>query len=269
MGLICENILVTVCAALFVAGSNSFWKESKHINFFKMSVGGSSYDRYIFATEWPGTVCLFNKCMTKINGSHFNIHGLWPSTAGDSPQNCQALYFDESNLSPYLQSNLYNYWTACFKDNWTFMKHELKTHGTCWDLKSGDTSKMDQGIAKIIAGYNPSDQFSNINTYMTIVLFLSQKMDPLKVLQSAGVTPGDGQKFPIDQFLAIFNKSFNLSTGVFPVCLRQKSSGEDFLSELRFCLDLQYEPMDCDPVTVKQHIQQCGSDPVFYPKFDS
>jgi ribonuclease I len=240
----------------------------KHTSPIGKMVADSSYDFYLFATEWVGTACKFNSCNQKIDGSHFNVHGLWPSSKGSSPEECDRLYFDESNINPDLQKILYSYWNGCYKDSWDFIRYELKKHGTCWSIDAGNPQQMDQGIKNILHGYNPDDEFSKVNTYLSIVVFLSQKMNPYKVLQGISVSPGDGHKYPIAQIVDVFNKNYGLTTGVIPVCLREKSSGEDYISELRFCLSLNYEPIDCDPITVKKHIEACGSDPVFYPKYD-
>ena len=207
-----DKKVLSLCMYLIFAATLPCLKLLKHTNMCAKAVTESQYDRYLFATEWAGTACKFNKCNQKIADGHFNVHGLWPSTNGDSPQECDTLYFDESNLSPYLKQNLYNYWNGCYKDSWDFIKYELKKHGTCWNLDFGNPAQMDQGIFKILQAYNPNDEFSRLNTYMTIVLFLSTKMDPYKVLKSIGVEPGDGQKFMIDKFLDVFNKSFNTST---------------------------------------------------------
>jgi hypothetical protein len=120
-----------------------------------------------------------------------------------------------------------------------------------------------------LQSYNSVDEFSMLNTFMTIVVFLSNKINPYKTLEEIGVVPGDDKSYPIHQFIDVFNKKYNLSNCVIPVCLRQKSSGEDYLSELRFCLDLNYEPIECDPVIVMKHIKYCGEDPVLYPALAS
>ena len=37
---------------------------------------------YVYEREWPGSVCLINKCTSQFlanyDGSDFNTHGLWP-----------------------------------------------------------------------------------------------------------------------------------------------------------------------------------------------
>jgi ribonuclease I len=239
----------------------------KHTNTVGKMLADSNYDFYLFATEWVGTACKFNNCNQKIDDSRFNVHGLWPSSPGSSPENCDRLYFDESNISPSLKDILYSYWNGCYKDSWDFVRYELKKHGTCWSITAGNSQDMDQGIKQILQAYKPDDEFSKVNTYMAIVVFLSQKMDPYKILQDINITPGDGHKYPINQFLDVFNRNFKLTTGVIPVCLREKSSGENYISELRFCLDLNYAPIDCDPITVKKHIESCGTNSVLYPRY--
>jgi ribonuclease I len=267
MGITVDTKLLCFCALLFMAAASEGTKLLKHTSPVGKMITDSNYDFYLFATEWAGTACKFNSCNQKIDDSRFNVHGLWPSSSGSSPENCDRLYFDESNISPELKSVLYNYWNGCYKDSWDFIRYELKKHGTCWSISAGNPQQMDQGIKKIMQAYNPDDEFSKVNTYMSIVVFLSQKMNPYKVLQDIGLAPGDGHKFPINQFIDVFNKNYGLTTGVIPVCLHEKSSGEDYIAELRFCLDLNYSPIDCDPITVKKHIQTCGADPVFYPKY--
>jgi len=60
-----------------------------------------SYDYYVFAVEWAGSVCATKSCAAAyiqgIDPTFMNMHGLWPSSfSGKDPENCPGPAWDPS-----------------------------------------------------------------------------------------------------------------------------------------------------------------------------
>lgn len=225
------------------------------------------YDRYLLATSWAGATCKFHSCKHYGSDEVFNLHGLWPSTAGKSPQNCSTVNFQEENLSPNLKKTIYLYWNSFYHDNWEFLNHEITKHGSCWRPDYGDMKVMDKKLADIIQSYDSSDDYSKINTFLTLTLKLSKIVDPYRILKTNGIIPGDSKSYPIDDILNIFSGLYQKNNTVMPVCLAEKTSGKLYLSELRFCLDLDFAPIKCNPGEMSRQLKRCRESPVHYPSF--
>jgi len=224
------------------------------------------YTMYVFATSWPGSSCLFKKCVNYPMDNTMNIHGLWPSSiGGKSPDKCNPFRFDESNIDKSFRTQLYNYWSGLWTPNWDFIRYELQKHGTCWNKDLSDKSKTDPKINEMIANFDPKDPFGIYNVFLRISVFLSQKLDTFEVLKKAGIVPSDTKQYPMDQILDVLNKHHGLTTAIIPVCQKDRSMGYSVVSEMRFCFDLNYQGIDCDPMVVRRNVQACGKNPVGYP----
>lgn len=234
----------------------------------KSTAGGSNiYDRYMLATSWAGTTCKFNNCTHYGRDNWFNLHGLWPSTANDSPQNCRTINFQQNNLSPALAKNLYTYWNSFYHDNWDFINHEITKHGSCWNPAYGNQSIMDPALAQVIQGYNSGDKFSEINTFLQLAISLAEIVNPFDSLNKAGFVPDDNATHKIDDVLAVFSGLNNIENSVIPVCLAEKSTGNLYLAELRFCTDINFKPLACNLGELKNELKRCRSGEIIYPTF--
>ena len=225
------------------------------------------YDRYLLATSWAGTTCKFHQCSHYGADEIFNLHGLWPSTAGQSPQNCSTVNFKEQNLSPYLKQNLFLYWNSFYHENWEFLDHEITKHGSCWNPEYGDQQVMDKNLADIIQSYDASDDYSKINTFLTLTLKLSMIVNPYKALSDNGIVPSNTQNYKIDEILDIFVSMYGISDSVMPVCLAEKSTGKLYLAELRYCLNLDFQPIECNIGEMRRQLKRCRSNMLEYPLF--
>jgi len=253
-------VLVSLCAPV----SSSLLK----LKAVKRTAGGSDdYDRYMLATSWAGTTCKFNDCTHYGEDNWFNSHGLWPSTANNSPQDCKTINFQEQNLSPYLKQSLYTYWNSFYHDNWEFLDHEITKHGSCWNPKFGDQRIMDPALAQVIQGYNSGDKFSEINTFLTLAVSLAKIVDPFASLKKAGIVPSDTATYKIEQVLGVFSELNGLQNSLIPVCLAEKSTGNLYLAELRFCTDLNFKPIACNLSELRNELQRCRSNDLIYPTF--
>lgn len=226
-----------------------------------------NYDRYLLATSWAGTTCKFHDCTHYGSDEMFNLHGLWPSTAGQSPGDCGTINFKEQNLSPYLKKNLYTFWNSFYHDNWEFLDHEIVKHGSCWRPDYGDFKVMDKSLADIIKSYDSSDDYSKINTFLTLTISLSQIINPYKALKDKGIIPSKSATYDIVDILTVFKNLHGINNSVMPVCLAEKSSGALYLAELRFCIDLDFLPIECDPGEMSRQLKRCRESALEYPLF--
>lgn len=233
------------------------------------SVAGNNdgYDRYLLATNWAGTMCKFNKCTHYALDEWFNIHGLWPTTSGQSPQNCAHVNFKQQNLAPSLKQTLFSYWNSYYHDNWEFLDHEITKHGSCWRPDFGDETVMDKQLAQIIQGYDSNDKFSAVNTFLALTISVAKLYDPYSALKKAGIVPDDSKTHKIDDILRVFANLHDMRDTVLPICLAEKSLGKLYLAELRFCTDLNFKPTKCSEGELIRQLKRCRTNELIYPTF--
>lgn len=227
--------------------------------------GLGNYEFYVYATEWAPSACVFENCRFFPKEDIMTIHGLWPSAQADNPFECEPFRYDESNIDPAFKAELYSRWMGLWKSHWDFIRYECRKHGTCWERGLHDPAKTDPQILALLNAFDPQDPFGKYNVYLKVAVFLNKKLDTFKLLHDNGVVPSDSATYPIDRILSIVNSHFKLTSGMIPLCRKDKVSGIGYIVELRYCLDLSYNPVDCDPMVVRRNIQQCGKDPLAYP----
>lgn len=101
----------------------------------------SAYMYYVLAQEWPASVCLSETCTTAYmqnnDGTHFNVHGLWPNGLGSdactNPATCSSVTYDESLLDSTLLTWMKKWYAGLYSDAADFHAHEFEKHGTCWN----------------------------------------------------------------------------------------------------------------------------------------
>jgi ribonuclease I len=260
-----ECRLPALLLLLLAAGGCLGLLETDATSQVKSTVRAGDYDFYLWATEWAPAACLFSKCNYWPQDNIASIHGLWPSSDAGSPFECEPFRYDESNIDPTFKSELYRNWAGLWKPYWDFIKYECKKHGTCWKMNLHTKDKTDPEIIKIIEAFNPRDSFGKYNVYVKVAVYLNKKIDTFGILKQNGVVPSDSQAYPLDKILSIINTKFGLTSGLIPVCKKDKIRGQSVITEFRYCLDLSYNPIDCDPMVVRRNIQQCGKDPIGYP----
>lgn len=252
-------IITNITAAFFVQKNPRFYNNNLKAD--------ETYNMYIFATEWAGSACIFKTCINWPLENVFNIHGLWPSNIGWSPEKCggKPFEYDETNIDQRFIKTLYQYWSGCYTANWEFVKYELAKHGTCWNRLLNDKNLTDKEITKIIGEFDPRDIFGMFNTFLKVTVYLSKKMDPFGTLKARGIIPTDSGTYKISEIVKIFNEKYKLINSVIPICKRDKKLGITVILELRFCLDLNYSTIECDPMVVERNIQNCGEEGINYP----
>lgn len=108
---------------------------------------------------------------------------------------------------------------------------------------------MDFQIQELYKQYDPKNQFAFLNTYLSVALKLSQIFDIYGILEKAGVRPGN--TYSIDEILSPLESEFGVGTMI-PVCDVNRPTDEYLLKELKFCLDLNYNPTPCKQQSYEQ-----------------
>jgi ribonuclease I len=226
------------------------------------------YSSYMYSLSWAGSLCAFHKCSHYGIDGIYNLHGLWPdASSGPNPFECYQTYFRESDYDAELRSEIYDYWNSFYNPNWGFIKHEIEKHGTCWDPAAGDKSKMDPKIKKILDTVNTDDDISKLNVYLKIAIQISKNLNPYATLKANGIVPGENKEFDIDDVIAIYDQIYG-QYSVIPICLTDRASNQLYMTEFRFCLDLNYNPQQCKNIDfVKSKIQICKKQKITYPPF--
>ena len=222
----------------------------------------------MFSTSWGGSICIFHKCSHYGKNGIYNLHGLWPNASnGHHPFNCYQTYFRESDYNSYIKKNIYNYWNSFYNPNWGFIKHEITKHGTCWDSESGDKTVMNSKLVSILDNLDINDDIDKLNGYLSLAIEVSKIVNPYQQLELAGIVPGEGMEYSVDDIIKVFNDKYGLYTAI-PICLTDRSSGKMYMTELRFCLDLNYNPAVCENINfVKGKIKACRKMKISYPSF--
>jgi len=223
------------------------------------------YDFYLLALSWPGSTCQLNKCTnTDINKGSWNLHGLWPTSGETSPEDCQDLRIQEKSLNQNLRKDLYNFWNGLYSPSWVFVRHEITKHGTCW-INKIPKGQTDIRVVDILNTINPRNIYSRYDAYVGLAVYLSKKMDLFNLLRKNGVSPDDSKPYDIQKILTVINEKWRRTSAVIPVCTRDTLSGRTYLQELRICLDLNYNVMNCDANKVRRSANYCGRVGVYLP----
>ncbi|KMZ72712.1 Ribonuclease NW [Zostera marina] len=205
-----------------------------------------SYDYFYLVLQWPGSFCDSKQgCCYPTTGkpkSDFGIHGLWPNyNDGTYPSNCDANNpFDPSKIDD-LMSSMQSEWPtlACPQsDGLKFWSHEWNKHGTCSE------SILDQ------------------HTYFQTALDFKKKLDPLQILQNAGIEPADGSSYS----LSSISQALAQGVGGHEVGIQCNVdlSGNAQLFQLYFCLDQAASEIIPCPNSPSS---TCSSDGIEFPVF--
>jgi len=194
---------------------------------------GSSYNYYVFASEWVGSVCLYNDCIdeyvAQVNPQFFNIHGLWPQTKeGDDPSGCSTINYDDALLDSSVTGMLPSRWSGLYNNSTGFHSHEWEKHGRCWNQNPVFVASS--------ASKNP------VNEFFSTVVWISQKIHIFEALQSKGVTPSTDEIYHLQDFENAIKSAFGISN-VQINC--NYKDGTQYLDSIYLCLDLQYNIMNC------------------------
>lgn len=226
-----------------------------------------SYTNYMFSTSWGGSICIFHNCSHYGQDKLFNLHGLWPGSSSTSPFNCYQTHFRESDFNTYIKQNIYKYWNSFYNPNWGFINHEITKHGTCWDAELGDRENMDEGVVKILENLDLESDVEKLNGYLETAIMVSRIVDPYGALEKEGIVPGEGREYSIEEIMRVFDGKYGEFSAI-PICKSDRASGNMYMVELRFCLDLDYNPGPCENIgLVKSKRNYCRKSKITYPVF--
>lgn len=210
--------------------------------------------------SWPGTVCTLNKCSILGRSNYFQIHGLWPN--GES--NCDQVNWTKQDLSYKNQKDIPIFWNWMYGSEMGFINHELSKHGTCWDPSEADLQKAPRKIAELISSSNKSTKNGKLNTFLQIPITWSKVHNLFSILWKRGIRPGELTVSTLSLIRAL-EDHLGVKNGVYPICLSRHEL-KHFFSEIRFCLDANYQVVSCGEVVIRNHLQAC-TDMIHYPVF--
>ena len=215
---------------------------------------------YVLSLSWPGSTCNLNHCKYLGKKNYFSVHGLWP----ESKQDCYNVHFKERDFSKQNQKDISLYWSSMYNSEMKFINHELSKHGSCWEPKSSDLSKVVPEFRVILEKLDVNSINNKINGFVEMTMAWSKKYNIKEILEQYGIRPSDNDGFHPVNIVKALESYFGFENAIFPVC--RSKNHLHYFSEIRFCLDNNYRLTTCQENVVKNHINSCGKNMMF-PEF--
>ncbi|KAL1501427.1 hypothetical protein ABEB36_006747 [Hypothenemus hampei] len=190
------------------------------------------FDYFIFSQRWPLTTCAEweatksgNTCNLPQDKHLWTIHGIWPTKTGqEGPLFCpSSIHFNPDELAPII-NDLTTYWVnveANTKLN-SFWAHEWKKHGTC---------------ASVLP------LLDSVTNYFRMGLKWNRDYDIASILSKEGIEPGNS--YDVATIYNAIKNSINKEPSI--QCVIDKETKESYISEIRICLDKNFQVIDCNP----------------------
>jgi ribonuclease I len=206
------------------------------------------YDSYVLATEWLASVCKSKSCLKEIP----NI----AAKPGAGPSNCNSIPLNYQDLQPEFQTELWNQWNSLYGNNVDFLDHEWSKHGTCWSPFLNE-SQYSAVPANILPYVNQGMEDYKVGTkgptdYLNLTLALSAEYSIFDALKANDILPSRTELYPVTRISGAMERSFGVSNYTL-LCTKDSQTGKSMLTEMRICLDLSYQPIDC----VKKNTASC------------
>ncbi|XP_070577010.1 ribonuclease Oy-like [Ptychodera flava] len=209
----------------------------------------NNYNLLVYAQEWAPTFCKLKKdkgetCRipNTIAKDSWTIHGLWPSTThGNAPEYCdKSLPFQEKQVKA-LRSKLDRFWPGLIP-NFNIWKHEWERHGTCgMDLEAINTQYK----------------------YFDVGLALNRDLDIHQTLASHGIVPSSSRSYQYNDIVNALVNTFDIKTPPWMACYHEE---QQYLLQIYFCLDKDFNLMDCEEGTSYGPRHTCRPDePIVIP----
>lgn len=198
-----------------------------------------AYDYYKFAVELPGAVCRSKSCTSAYMGGlsayTLNMHGMWPnSNDGSSAENCLANNYDESQFSSNILSELNNDWVGLYSSSSSFRSHEWGKHGTCW-AQQNENPGLNRFLGSRRYGTTSTPYFQAMNDYFSKAMSVKNSLNIEAAIFKV-------RQAEVQTTLQDIQSALNSQLGVSTIDLYCSSN---LLTEIRFCIDLDYAPMEC------------------------
>jgi ribonuclease I len=222
------------------------------------------YDSYVFATEWTGSICRSRKCNAGRPAvkNIFNVHGLWPNDKVESPMDCTSDSISYSGLSDELRNMVDKYWNPLYSGSQFFLNHEWTKHGTCWDPSPERMSSVPNEVTGFLqTAISSNGKVSALQeAYIRTTVALAQKYNAFNALSSSGILPHATKKIARNDIVNALQSFFNVNNFIM-TCVKNQSTGDSMIGEVRVCLDRNYNVIEC----AKPNIQ-CAAQ-ILYPEW--
>ena len=243
----------------FLICTNSYLLEQIFLE-NSFSSPNSSYSYYVYVSEWAGSICKNNDCLGRyikqIDTRFWNIHGLWPTTAGgDSPnKQCLPITFKIDFLHPLTLQLLETKWSGLFANSTYFHAHEWNKHGRCWNH-----DPILKNLAIDID--NPIDEF------FRAVITLANSVDLYHILDTNGIVPSENKTYTREDFTKALKNGLNITKAKI-VCSFSKK--KQYIEAMYLCLDLDYKFIDCPEsadksIILGEFVNECHNNDIIYP----
>ena len=211
-------------------------------------------DHYTLELNWAGGLCMGKevcKVPETVNTRSFSIHGLWPQVTGDKMAECSIKKMHMNKLDESTLELIKLYWSSLFSDITTqeFLEYEWEKHGTCWKNTVDENNKvrdtLNEHVKKLIQDFQSKEEAKRYKPeeFIKMTILLANVYNFYKVFEEKGIVPSGDKVYKladirntVKEYLGV--DKFNLQC--------EKNDGVSYLSGIRFCLDLDYKPVDCD-----------------------
>jgi len=218
---------------------------SRQVSF---SLDGPKYDFYKFAKEWSGTACSTKECVDDhLKTNEWNQHGLWPNQWKTfNIPGCSHEAYNPKAFSNSQRSEIDSFWDGMFSSNDGFWSHEWSKHGTCWDSSKGDLDKMTLDVRNAVKSARTVQQNGGklITNFFHTVYEIQKPLNFYEALKNANIVPDADKTYSLDSIRSAFQTYFKVENFDL-VCVGNHETGNNELSEVRICLDLNYNVFSC------------------------
>lgn len=220
------------------------------------------YNHYVLAFQWPNTICSVHQCTNYSRDKKFTLHGLWPSaTKGPHVQNCSYVKLQKRFKQSKLFQRISKNWIGLYHSTDSFLRHEWNKHGTCFNIKSGNTEKMPSKISRTVRKYRKliggrSNKDLLVESYFSVALSLFEEYNPKNILSVDKIVPQSGKAIKLWDIKRSFTKHFGKDSFQV-ICYNQH--GKSMIQEIRICLSLNYRVQSCN----RRFKDVCKSDVVY------
>lgn len=186
----------------------------------------ATYDYFILSQQWsPGICAAESQCVISSKKNYWTIHGLWPSGDYSSPSFCVDEQFNGRVLDP-IKRDLNKYWPSLTSPEaryFAFWRHQWQKHGSC----AGDVPALN-GLLK----------------FFNSTLAVYHKYNIFEFLSNSLIRPSAVRTYSAGEIRNALSDDIREKVNI--VC-NQRAPGKDgpVLTEIRFCLDKQLQPVNC------------------------
>lgn len=178
---------------------------------------------------------------------------------------CYPVKASESDFSESNREDIPEYWSSMYNSEMWFINHELSKHGSCWDKSRANLDKTPLYISQILQNSsNTLSKNEKLNLFLSLTMSWSKNNDIFTILKNGGVTPSDRDVVNPQNIVDVLDNHFKVQGGIFPICNGRK--GNKFFTEIRFCLDRNYNVTPCGPSVIHNHVSACSKG-MKYPEF--